>query len=310
MATNRENLKEYFKAGDRPTEAQFIELIDNSVNVDDDKASDSDAASSSIDNKYVTPKTARKVVDSHLKVNGKSPVNGLVTILTSDISGLDTSIGSKQTTLVSGTNIKTINNQTLLGSGNIDIPVPTNITGNAATATKLATPKNINGIAFDGSVDVFVQRTFVLGSNAVSSVVARANVSGLFFSALAGKRYKIEIIGDYQTALVTTGGSLGFVMTSGTATIKGLASMEVSVSSANALGLKNSITAINTTNTTTGSFITSSGVSAVNSPHNLCVNLVLNCATAGNFQVQWASEVAGSVATLNAGTVMIVTQLN
>lgn len=30
-------------------------------------------------------------------------------------------IDNKQDTLVSGTNIKTINNQTLLGSGNIDI---------------------------------------------------------------------------------------------------------------------------------------------------------------------------------------------
>lgn len=310
MATNRENLKEYFKAGDRPTEAQFSELIDNILNVNDDKASDSDAASSSIDNKYVTPKTARKVVDSHLKVNGKSPVNGQVTILTSDISGLDASISSKQATLVSGTNIRTINGQTLLGSTNIDIPVPTNITGNAATATKLAAPKNINGIAFDGSADVFVQRTFVLGSNMASSVVARANVSGLTFAALAGKRYKIEIIGDYQTALAATGGSLGFIMSSGTATIKGLATMEVSVATSNALGLNTSITAINATNTTAGSFMTSTGVSAINTPHNIYANVVLTCVTAGNFQVQWASEVAGSVATLNAGTVMIVTQLN
>ena len=100
-------------------------------------------------------------------------------------------------------------------------------------------------------------------------------------------------------------------MSSGTATIKGLANMEVNIAAPNALGLSKSITAINATNTTAGSFITSTGVSAAGQPHNLYANLVLTCGnTAGVFQVQWASEVAGSVATLNAGTVMIVTQLN
>lgn len=311
MATNRENLKGYFNAGDRPTDQQFADLIDNLAHKTEDKATLDHAADASNDAQFLTPKTGRKVIDNYLKVNGKSPASGQITIATTDIAGLNASINSKQATLVSGTNIKTINNQTLLGSGNIDIPVPTNITGNAATATKLATPKNINGIAFDGSVDVFVQRTFVLGSNSASSVVTRANVSGLSFSTLAGKRYKIEIIGDYQTApLATTGGSLGFVMSSGTATIKGLASMEVSIATPNALGLSKSITAINTTNTTAGSFITSTGVNLASQPHNLYANLVLTCLTTGVFQVQWGSEVAGSVATLNKGTTMIVTQLN
>ena len=36
---------------------------------------------------------------------------------------VDTALGGKQATLVSGTNIKTVNNQSLLGSGNIEIAV-------------------------------------------------------------------------------------------------------------------------------------------------------------------------------------------
>ena len=37
---------------------------------------------------------------------------------------LDTELSTKQDTLVSGTNIKTLNNQSLLGSGNISIATP------------------------------------------------------------------------------------------------------------------------------------------------------------------------------------------
>ena len=39
----------------------------------------------------------------------------------SRVQGLQTELDSKQDTLVSGTNIKTINNTSLMGSGNIDI---------------------------------------------------------------------------------------------------------------------------------------------------------------------------------------------
>ena len=40
---------------------------------------------------------------------------------------VDSKVSTKQDTLVSGTNIKTINNQSLLGSGNINIESGTNI---------------------------------------------------------------------------------------------------------------------------------------------------------------------------------------
>jgi len=53
---------------------------------------------------------------------------------------LETKLGQKQATLVSGTNIKTINNQSLLGSGNISIsgggdpPENCEVTTNKVTA--------------------------------------------------------------------------------------------------------------------------------------------------------------------------------
>ena len=59
-----------------------------------------------------------------VKINGtnKNPSNGVVdlgTVITSHQN-----ISGKQDKLVSGTNIKTINNQSLLGSGNINITAP------------------------------------------------------------------------------------------------------------------------------------------------------------------------------------------
>ncbi len=64
MATNREDLKGYFNAGDRPTENQFAELIDKVVNNVDDKANLTEAAAGNDDVKYITPKTAKKVVET------------------------------------------------------------------------------------------------------------------------------------------------------------------------------------------------------------------------------------------------------
>ena len=105
------------------------------------------------------------------------------------------SLAGKQATLVSGTNIKTVNGTSILGSGNIQIDggvtsfntrtgavtlsssdvtsalgyTPYNstnpsgyitssasITGNAATATTLQTARNINGVSFNGSADITV----------------------------------------------------------------------------------------------------------------------------------------------------------
>ena len=87
-------------------------------------------------------------------------------------------VATKQDNLVSGTNIKTINGQSVLGGGDLKITdggsvqltgnqtvagiktfsstVVGNITGNSGTATKLETARTINGVAFDGSANITV----------------------------------------------------------------------------------------------------------------------------------------------------------
>ena len=69
-----------------------------------------------------------------LTTNDKTIVGGINEI-NSSIDVLNTALEDKQNTLVSGTNIKTINNESILGSGNISINVsiPNNITGSGTS---------------------------------------------------------------------------------------------------------------------------------------------------------------------------------
>lgn len=62
-----------------------------------------------------------------------SPTSASTNTVTS--GGVYTALSNKQDTLVSGTNIKTINNQSLLGSGNIDIQSGVSMTYDSTTET-------------------------------------------------------------------------------------------------------------------------------------------------------------------------------
>lgn len=195
----------------------------------------------------------------------------LINAIGLDVKTINT---NKQDKLVSATNIKTIAGIPILGSGDI----------------------SINSVALS---------VYSLGTSAVSTSTTRSNVTGLSHSVIAGKKYRIKLIGDYQTVVTTTGGSLGFILSSGTGTVKGSATISVSQSTTNT-DLSTAIRVIDLAGLTAGSFITSTGVSVINSPHHLWAELILNCTTSGVFQVTWGSEVASSGAQLNADTIMTV----
>ena len=59
-------------------------------------------------------------IDNNLNTNSGNPVQNKV--ITTRLNSMTTSINGKQATLVSGTNIKTVDGQSLLGSGNIPLP--------------------------------------------------------------------------------------------------------------------------------------------------------------------------------------------
>lgn len=158
-------------------------------------------------------------------------------------------------------------------------------------------------------VGSFQRNVITLATNFSSTSTTRANVTGMSFSVTAGKKYLIKLIGHHQTATSTTGGSIGFVLTSGTGNIKGFITMAVSQSII-ATDLTTTIRAINANNTTAGSFTTSTGVSAINSPHYFYGELLFDCLTSGVFQLQYGTEVASSTAQMNAGSCMIIETLN
>lgn len=275
MATqSRSTLKAYFNTGDRPTESQFADLIDSSLHLEEDRATQTEVQDGGNNTKFVTPAGAKAAVAQFAPVktvNGKSPnASGNVALVLGDIPALQTALDAKQDKLVSGTTLKTLNGTTLLGAG-----------------------------------DFTLTRSVKLAANFASSAIARSSATGMNFTVATGKKYTIQVFGEYQTALATTGASLGFILSSGAGTIKGTAEMQGPAGSEKKL-----INAISSSGTLAGSFITSTGVATAATSHYLAATLYFECTTAGTFQLQWGSEVASSAATLISGTAMVVTLLN
>ena len=90
---------------------EIADTVDSKIKVETDRATN---AETTLDNK-ITNLTNNKA--------DKSAIPTKVSQLTND-SGFITDISGKQDKLVSGTNIKTINNETILGEGNINIEIP------------------------------------------------------------------------------------------------------------------------------------------------------------------------------------------
>ena len=81
------------------------------------------------------------IIDSNIKQNGSQDITGqkLNYVLNQVVDAVGVDLTAKQDRLVSGTNIKTINGQTILGSGDISIEVNTE---SLATKEELETLKN------------------------------------------------------------------------------------------------------------------------------------------------------------------------
>lgn len=162
----------------------------------------------------------------------------------------------------------------------------------------------LTGLA-GGSAPTFLNLT----ANFSSTSVTEAAVTGWSFAVTSGKTYRIEVIASYQTAATTTGGELGFFCSaSGAGTIRGFAQADI-VSTAAASGLKIPITAIGAADAA-GSFLISTGVTAINSPHSFYAVVTFTCSVSGTFNVGWATEVAASAAQLNANSSLIYQALN
>jgi hypothetical protein len=154
MATNRTNLKGYFQAGNKPTQSNFEELIDSVVHKDEDRISSSQPIDINNDEKFVTPKVAKMVVDAHAvrKVNGVAPdtsgnvsianVSGTASSITGSITkvqvnGLQSDLDGK----VNTSNLRTVNGNSLVG--NTDLVVgASSVLSKFLTADQVVTGSN------------------------------------------------------------------------------------------------------------------------------------------------------------------------
>ena len=124
------------------TQAQYDALVDKDPNT---FYIITDAPSVDMTNYYTKSETSGATQIS-TALNAKAD-----TATTYTKTEVDTALGGKQATLVSGTNIKTINNQSILGSGNIDIQgggvnVDTTFDRNSANAiANSAVTRNTSG---------------------------------------------------------------------------------------------------------------------------------------------------------------------
>jgi len=147
-----------------------------------------------------------------------------------------------------------------------------------------------------------------LTSDFGSSIVTRANVPTFNFNVETGKFYKIKILGAYSSVATTTGGSIGFVLGNGAAgSIFG--SVKMNVVHTNTAAPEQVITAIDSNSATVRSFATSTGVGTINMPEVIIAELIFECTTPGVFNVQWASEIANSNATLLKNTLLEITEI-
>lgn len=115
-------------SADVPTNTQFNNLAGEVANKADKTSVYTKAEA---DEKYATKQDLNSKADAftvdYLSADVQNNTNNINYLITQDnehsqqISNLNTEIGNKQDNLVSGTNIKTVNGQSILGEGNIEI---------------------------------------------------------------------------------------------------------------------------------------------------------------------------------------------
>lgn len=182
----------------------------------------------------------------------------------------------------------------------------------ATTITASSTLKLQGGRNFDSLVDDFLQLTsdgtnlFETGRGGARSGVAKltadltavtsttlANMTGLSFSVVAGRTYKISACVIFQTAAATTGIAIG-------ATTPAITRYAMTVDT-NA-GADSTTGDYHGTLNTSGDAVISPGVEVANTDYIANLSGVLIASANGTFQLQQATEVAASAVTVRQGS--------
>lgn len=197
MTNSRKNLKEYFQIGKKPTQSNFSESIDSFAHLEEDKASSLEAVNVEDDNKFVTPKVAKMIVDTHSirKVNGIGPDNsGNVTV--NDISGTASTItGNVSKSQVDGlqedldakistADLRTINGNSLIG--NTDLVIASQ-GGSSIQSAFLSSVQTVTG----GGQSILTDHVFVIPPG--KSAVITGILSFTSNSTSSGAAYGLKV---------------------------------------------------------------------------------------------------------------------
>ena len=124
----------------------------------------------------------------------------------------------------------------------------------------------------------------------------------------SGKTYRVQLLGTFQTNATTTGGRLHWVLTGG-AVVNAHGFIESSITHGAAnTALRQTIIQLDATVNNNSGIITT-GVGAINTPVAFQSQMILVCITSGFLNFYFASEINTSIATLNAGTTIIMEEI-
>jgi hypothetical protein len=218
----------------------------------------------------------------------------------SDVTGLQSAIDAKQPNLVSATNIKTINGNSILGGGDLAI---SGISQTVLNDTSIAIRNNLNLkiSASDTSTNYKVMtraktdalyvptRSFVAGGS-VNSTTTQAAMLQSDFAVIAGGRYRFKYQIRYSSAATTTGAAFALF---GNADVISASIIQTNANSTTSLTQSFSGTIAAAT-----PFLTSTSSKLTNNVAIIEGEIVANAN--GFFQLYFASEVAASAITILA----------
>jgi len=192
----------------------------------------------------------------------------------------------------------------LLTGANLKGPLQLN--GAAGTSGQILTSAGTGAIpTWTTASSSFSTTIATLSTTVSSSSTTLANVTDLVVALAANATYRCDVFIIFRSDFTTTGLALGFTSPTGCSPM-----VEVVVpitQSAASSALR--ITFPNGASTTSGSVIGTS-VSATGSNHTARISgIIKNGSTAGNFQIQFASEVNSTSVQLQAGSILTLAQI-
>jgi hypothetical protein len=144
-----------------------------------------------------------------------------------------------------------------------------------------------------------------LTATQASSSITLANITALASALVAGGVYRVTAFVTFQSAATTTGLNLGYTAPAGS-----VVQLDVSVPIVNTAANSHLRKQFPNNAESVNGSVLGTGVTAINNNHTAKIEgLIFVGATPGNFQLQFASEVALSAVTLQVGSSLVVQRI-